>query len=196
MTGLAFDGADDHVECGDVSIFDGVGKLTCVTWIKPSALGAQAMLGKNGSGQQAFSWQIEADGEILVGIGTTNTTNLDIGLVADSWQCIAFTYDDDANTVNAYRNGILEDSGANTGGTIPNTSSSFQIGKQEWVGYERPFNGLLDDIHIHNRALTPKEMGTLAEAPYAAYECRKRPTVFVFGATGNRRRRVICGAVA
>lgn len=77
--------------------------------------------------------------------------------VPDVWECIAFTLDE--NTMTFYKNGV-ETNRVTNHVRLRNSSDPLVFGRNSYG----PFNyytGMLDDIMIYNRALTPAEIKQL-----------------------------------
>lgn len=85
------------------------------------------------------------------------------GTSLGKWQHLVMTYDDDS--VRLYLNGALEAS------IIKKFRSHFLQGDSVMVGHSankknsRYFNGVVDDIYIYNRVLSPQEIKQLYEQP-------------------------------
>ncbi|MEN9333638.1 MAG: hypothetical protein RLY35_818 [Bacteroidota bacterium] len=77
----------------------------------------------------------------------------------DFWHFYVGTWD--GNVVKLYRDGI-EIQSENFSGTISNFSQSLEFGRYTGgAGPELYYNGILDDIAIYNRAITPEEITAL-----------------------------------
>ena len=178
MTGLGFDGNDDWVSISDSENLDLTSALSISFWMQANGLQKNRGLVNKfyGSGyifhthhitDNVVRWQVDANSNVV-----------DAAVVLTDMNHIVGTWN--GTIIELFVNGISR--GTDTGSLGMNTHP-LRIGR--YVSEGTFFNGLLDDVRIYNRALTPSEIGTLAEAPYAAYECRKRPTVFVFGIGGE-----------
>lgn len=90
-------------------------------------------------------------------------------LTPGQFQHVAVTYDPASGLGTLYLNGqiVAQES---FGSFTPLTQGAFNIGLRptdhpgDWT-YQRYFSGLLDELAIYNRALTPQEMLAVAQAP-------------------------------
>jgi hypothetical protein len=57
-----------------------------------------------------------------------------------------------------YVNGVLDNSTSTAVGPIQSTSSNVNIGRRSYPGAESPFNGLIDEVRIYNKALSQDEI--------------------------------------
>ncbi len=97
------------------------------------------------------------DPRLLVGFKDRGTFYSQAQLPLNRWTHAAFTYD--GRTLKIYINGKL-DSSISVPGAIEYGKHQMYIG---WApnavgGYHAPFNGLLDELAVYKRALTPKEI--------------------------------------
>jgi len=82
------------------------------------------------------------------------------------WYHVAGTYD--GRTAKIYVNGILENSVEKAGPVLSSTGGAIKIG-HESAAAEDPdggefFNGLIDEVELHNRALSAEEIASLFDA--------------------------------
>jgi len=73
------------------------------------------------------------------------------------WNHLAMSAD--GTNIKIYLNGLQVASVANPNAALAGTSYSVGIGRDPGFGF--PFNGLLDEIRVYNRALTPAEIARL-----------------------------------
>lgn len=74
------------------------------------------------------------------------------------WTHIAFSVDN--GTIVMYVNGAPKFTGTNFPNIFTSTNASFSLGVNWW---DTPFNGLMDELHIYDGALTPAQVNSLAE---------------------------------
>jgi hypothetical protein len=163
---LSFDGTDDHI-AGSGQGIKGIINGTVQFWVKP--LGRGYCLGNNQEGKV----QVSNSSPLIYGIQEIGIYWIDasneypgsISLSDNIWTHIVVTWNN-AGTGQAngeikwYSDGIIKTSVS--GLTLPvGTSNSFDIG-----GYsgESPFNGLIDEVRIYNRALSADEVKQLYES--------------------------------
>jgi len=80
-------------------------------------------------------------------------TNFSCG--TDTWYHVAVTFDDAADTVQLYVNGVLDDEKVNTGTITPN-DYPLGIGLDGFQGDD--FTGSIDNVRIYNRVLSGSEV--------------------------------------
>jgi hypothetical protein len=164
---LSFNGNDQYVQVADHNELDlGTGDFSIDTWIKTSdSNSVRVFLDKretlpNIRGYELFLY----DGVFHLQMSDGNNTNYGSGVfVADNqWHHLTVTVDrDDSTGVRFYVDGTP----ANTGnallrsGSLSN-SSALSLGS-DVVGDGTPFNGVLDEVEIFKRVLTPDEVLSL-----------------------------------
>jgi len=166
---LDFDGADDHV---DVGTFDVSGSaLTIAAWIQSRNLAncsssdcrilskatstAEAdhwfMLSTIGSGSSAvLRFRLKTDGTtstLIAGSG---------GLPENTWVHAAAVYD--GSTMALFLNGILVGSTPKSGSLSGNAGVGVWIGSNPPLASSKPWDGLIDEVRIYDRALTAGEI--------------------------------------
>jgi hypothetical protein len=92
------------------------------------------------------------------------------GVVADlvkiqkgTWYNLTYTYD--GMTAKYYVNGVFQDSVNNSNGFTPNNEDLY-IGKHQNPAFQYYFNGVIDELRIYNRVLTPAIIVKLNSLPY------------------------------
>lgn len=158
--GLAFDGTDDYVACGnDVSLQSGTSGSVGFFMFFPEVVAQEEAVVVKASnwGFAAQAWRFalydEAQGPILrfnVGDGITHSGWVSTLLDSDTWYHIVATWNDGITRL--YKNGVEVDDGA--------YSFSITLDHNVYIGdwgSSAPgsaFSGIIDDVHIYNRALT------------------------------------------
>ncbi|MHC4806888.1 MAG: LamG-like jellyroll fold domain-containing protein [Planctomycetota bacterium] len=123
------------------------------------------------SGIKVLRFRLRTDG--VTGEIKADTTTGTIEL--DTWIHVATTWD--GVTMRIYKNGVEVGSLAKSGTLSTNPAANVAIGNQPTVGDDRPFSGLIDDVRIYTRALTPEDIAevmkgispALASNPSPAY---------------------------
>ena len=172
---LDFDGTNDHVSLGDVTTFDGLAKFTVSLWcnLDAASLQARVLIGKNDSGQQAFTLQTHYLTSKLWGLVGGTQVCLAVSYLSSyvgPWLHIVWVYDSSSGNrifVNGSEDSLSIDT---TNGSIPSTTAPVQIAGQPWVGANRYAKGQFDDIAIYDRALPHAEIKLLALRRGIAYE--------------------------
>ncbi len=165
-TALNFGGSGgDHVDLGRWNPSEGTGQLTVAHWLYWRGGGAtwQGSMGKRDTWSAGnMMWQVELtlnsnpqgylefkrEGS-TPGFGFTMPTN--------EWVHVAVTFN--GSTATMYRNGLpIGTDGFSFG---YNTESTLTIGACE-VNGGNPWNGMIDEVRLYNRALTAEEVAALA----------------------------------
>ena len=155
---MSFDGTNDGINCGAVSEIEGLSQVTLSAWIKRDA-------GAGGPG----GWDMVVFKNPLLGFfqwGTNNQMNfkttttsglLDIqsntGIFDGEWHHLCGTYD--GTTQKLFQDGILVDSGAQTG-VIATSVNNFWIGIQD--GSAIPWVGGIDEISIFDEVKSASDL--------------------------------------
>ncbi|MGC4014367.1 MAG: sulfatase-like hydrolase/transferase [Luteolibacter sp.] len=160
---LQFDGVDDYVGIDNFNGITGTNARTCSAWVKTTSTAAMPVIawGPNSTGNkwtfliQSGQPRIEVTGGYLQASHTVNN---------GQWHHIACTFTNDGtpNVTDAklYIDGVLETTFAATGSaTVNTTASAVKIGSDVQARF---FSGAMDDVRIHNRALSATEIAALA----------------------------------
>jgi len=160
------------VDCGDFDPTNGKGKFTVAFWAFWNGTGTfQHFLTKsNGWGTATMMFQIELWGAHTVG---TYTDRVGISYDPDSiefsvmpkneWAHLALTFD--GKNGRLYLNGI-DEVGPKALKIGPNVAAPVYLGVDYNGG--RVFEGTLDDVQIHDRALTADEVAAICPPPRVA----------------------------
>lgn len=172
--GLLFDGSTNYLNMGSPASLDDLPSLSYSFWIKPRSAG-------NGRGTivaktdpfSAFGLRyvyfdnVTATNGISILIDTTAT---DIGYTSannsaplNQWTHAVVTWDGsvgNANNVRIYINGVettyqISDTGL--GSLESDSGNNFTIGARSIIGSERYFDGIIDEVRVYNRVITPSE---------------------------------------
>lgn len=115
----------------------------------------------------ASYWSPERNNRVGLSFNTGSWEDVVMGTTLirnDVWYHVAGTWD--GSTAKVYVNGKLENSVPKTGTILPTTGrGSLSIGAQifgDWyLPYGEPFNGLIDEVEIYNKALSANEIRAL-----------------------------------
>ena len=156
---LSFDGTDDSVDCGAGASLNITEALTVEGWVKPIGLSIDGpsypnyivckgedrymiqAAGYDGAQARFYMWGVGVD------IYTVST------LSYGNWYHIVATYD--RVKAKIYLNGVFEKS-VDATASITTDAGPLIIG--DWMSHNNHFNGLIDEVRIYNRALTPAEI--------------------------------------
>jgi len=167
---LTLDGDGDRVNVN--SAFGEPQSITLSTWVNVSGIDSNgatyveigsgvgiwtANAGPYNLGVQAFA----SDGVTLHSTGTSEN------IIGTGWRHLAMTHDSSSGTLSMYLDGVLSGTLSTSGsldyGVLPTTT----IGAHS--SFNRNVSGLMDDVHVYNRALSAEEIAGLATDKTAAY---------------------------
>jgi len=172
--GRYFDGSDDWINCGNPATlqFASADAFSILAWIKPDLLNYRVILSKmetagDYKGYMFNTGSLVAQGsdklELVLRVAL-NTNNIfiysDDPISTDTWTMVGFTYDGSltAAGVKLYGDGnILAYTiyHNNLTGELQNTTEDVLIGVR---GTEKDYKGLMGELVVYNRALTPLEI--------------------------------------
>ena len=164
-TSIGFDGADDSIQIPSSSgdELDITSDLTVSAWLKwkgpsdPPDIYYPRILEKSYQTSYMFSLRPDDATRLSVWIENGERASTPSGsLSLNEWHHAAFTFDDAANTVKIYIDGIQQGSGSYTG-SITGSSNDVYIGRypQSAVAF---WNGTMDEVAVWNRSLTAGEI--------------------------------------
>jgi len=156
---LSFDGVDDYVDCGNKPIYNFT-EFSVAIWINgkilPSDLGhSLSFIGRGYDSSNYEGWDLNwwTNDYIYftVGNGSTFQEPRFLFQKTNEWHHIVGTYD--GTTIKLFLDGEFKDSKTLTG--FKNKDASLFVGRSYRTYY---FNGLIDEVRIYNRALSPGEI--------------------------------------
>ncbi len=168
----SFDGVNDYIHIGNDPIFDIHNEITISVWVKKADFDSPypppiISKWKTGYPATAGSWVMgENDGGYQVcqisgnGVGGSQAIS-DVPIVPDSFYHIVGLYSISDNTVRVFINGNEEGTAIGRTGSIFVSDAKIYIGalKYDVPGWiDKYFAGVIDDIRIYNRALSPSEI--------------------------------------
>lgn len=159
----------------DVGSGDG---FTIEAWIKPAAIARKLpLVGWNSDVAYGVNLSV-ASGILYATIrddaGNPHRVISPAGtVVANQWQHIALTYDAKEQRARLYRSGevVAEE---HTEAFVPNTKLDLQLGRRREPDGVLTYSGLMDEISLYRRALSPEEIAAIASAGGAG-KCVSRP---------------------
>jgi hypothetical protein len=165
-TALDFDGPDDHVVCGNLSLPN----VSVSAWIKTSN-GTRGIINKDDGTNRSFQMRSSANKlQVLAWYTSTLFDNLTSAsdVITGGVVHVCFTYGSGSLTI--YING-KQDATMAASGSLFQASSSLTIGKA--VTATPSFLGVVYESMVHNRVLASNEILLLATRRGIAYETRQ-----------------------
>jgi hypothetical protein len=157
---LSFDGVNDSVSVPDAASLDLTNNLTLSAWVRPTgATGWRTVLMKERPGSQSYSLYASSgvaapSGWLVVGSAEQELLSPSV-LPANTWSHLAFTYD--GAFTRLYINGVEVINQPLTGSAVVGTGALKIGGNAIWGEW---FAGLIDEVRLYNRALTPAQLQT------------------------------------
>ncbi len=164
--GVSFDGINDYISLPAINA-SGSG-FTVAMWVRTSSFrpSDQQFLSKaTGTSEQQHDWMLGLSSGRrlrfrLKSNGVTTTLTAYSGdLPQDTWYHATATYD--GTRMRLYVNGVEVGSTSKSGAVAMNANVPVNLGRNP--DGARYMNGVLDDVRIYNRALTPAEIGAADE---------------------------------
>jgi len=160
---LEFDGSGDIVEAMNFKGVTGTHSRTVSAWIKTNTLGEIASWGANSAGQKWIFRVQESNGTVgAIRVEVNGGYQVgSIDLRNGQWHHVAAVLGDDGSPnvteIVLYVDGTQELISAQLDEPIDTAASSnVRIGQAPWG--TRPFTGLIDDVRIYDKVLTPDEI--------------------------------------
>jgi len=154
--GRLFDGTDDVIDCGVATAanFLAGSPHSCLAWIKADAISTTQYIVVKGTSGIAFNYLlgVASTGVLFYGNTAGNSISVTATVSALVWTQVGFV--NDGTNVTFIKNGVLMDTfaRANSGAT----NETLKIGSRG-SGTPYAFDGLLGEVLIYRRVLTPAE---------------------------------------
>jgi concanavalin A-like lectin/glucanase superfamily protein/Calx-beta domain-containing protein/fibronectin type III domain protein len=178
---MLFDGSNDYIAIADDPDLRPTTAMTVTAWFKPNSfnLGSYSWpaILKNVSDADQSGYTIEIaqvyEGTPKVGFSVSNADGpVSAGSFAvgtDKWYYLAGTYEydpqTDQSTLTTFfgeHSGVLQSQSTVFSGPIKHSTLDLNIGRDNYnTGSNRHFNGTIDDVRIHNGALSEGEISAL-----------------------------------
>lgn len=191
---FSFDGAYAHVVAPNSAALQITDAITIDAWINPSSVSQDqgaGVVAKGSFRRGAYAIDIINPGTLRFffydeGFDNPAFQVLMVGWLTpakvNTWSHIAATYDSASGVLNLYDNGTLvASSTAPVGTRIGVNDHELSIGSRQSGGggggagpYDLSFAGLVDEVEIFNRALTPTEIAAIYNAGGAG-KCKADP---------------------
>ncbi|MBI4833193.1 MAG: hypothetical protein HY811_00005, partial [Planctomycetes bacterium] len=153
------DGVDNYIEVLDTGSFNWTDKITLDAWIKTGDVLQQSVIAKgDGIDQNEFYLGLGADG---IPFGWVSFNGIDkstfaygpLALNNNKWNHVALVYD--GMRIIVYSNGEAG-SAVSFSGSVANRANPIWIGSDAETLWA--FNGYIDEVAVHNRALSAAEV--------------------------------------
>jgi len=155
--GLSFDGINDYVSLGNRSVLTPANAITISAWVKTNTnSGAQMIVSKYSAGANPYQLRIQGS-NIRFSVKTTTEgtiTTTSSPIPVGQWKYITGTWD--GTTMKVYVDGVLASPTLAKTGTMVDNPIDVRIGGS--ANGVLPFNGLIDDVRIYDRALSLSEI--------------------------------------
>jgi hypothetical protein len=165
---LHFDGVDSRVSIPDSPTLDLTTTGTVGAWINMDSImpfgGIVHKGDKTDFSDEAYTLQFWTGNTIMLGItddaGTLHMVQTNTVFSPNTWYNVVGTWD--STGMKIYVNGVL-DKAVIDSGVAKNSTGSLNIGAQTSTYYDGtyhnfPFQGVIDEANVYNRALTPDEI--------------------------------------
>jgi len=157
--GLDFDGVNDYVEVPASASLNAAGPMTVEAWIRPSGTPlpySEIVDKEGGSGGYSFILNNDRRLHLWVGDGTPWVNTVGTTSLQDNvWYYVVGVAD--GSDLRVYVNGVQEGTPTPQGAPGSTAGVNLRIGRMVGTGL-RWFNGIIDEVRISNRALTPGEI--------------------------------------
>jgi hypothetical protein len=162
---LEFDGSGDFLDCGANPSLGISGAVSITAWIKVGAQGIDHKVGGNQDGSNGgYKMSMYSNNRIEFEIRTSDNTailNRDVAggteILVDVWYHVAGIYSQADGYIRTYVNGVL-DRQLNTTEALGASPGTFYIGCEPYNISSNNFNGVIDNVRLYNKALTPEEI--------------------------------------
>jgi len=157
-----FDGVDDYISISDDDSLDITDEITIEVWVyasPPSNSADRGIIGKGwDGGGEAYNMEWDHTSAGMHINFANNVLSAQNPPTTTGWHHMVGTYD--GSVMKLYIDGCLDNS-ANNSFTFPNISSPVTIGAVGVGEEDDYFNGIMDEVRIYNRALSPTEVQIL-----------------------------------
>jgi streptogramin lyase len=166
-----FNGSNGWAALGDPSSLAFTQSFTIEGWIKVNGLptnnnfGSIMFRGDDRGGLDPYQLVIKPNGDLEFGIDNANNQGIGIEapIATGQWIHVAATLDDGTGAMTLYENGVVVAQATTTirpfGPHDPTQEPGVGIGNSNALdNYDIPFNGLIDELAVYNRALTSSEV--------------------------------------
>ena len=174
-----FDGANDKVEVGDVTILDGATSMTAECWFKMGTPSAEQVIFAKAYTDYVFEIRCLTTGKAAIRMRSDTGGSASVApwpltgnmTISDNqWKNVIITWD--GSTVSLYVDGVLDVTGTLNGGGLKNTPDLLGFGGEISSSglVVNDFEGEIRQGRIHNRALSADEVRAAYNGQAVPYE--------------------------
>jgi len=163
--GTSFDGINDYATSSDLNSVEGLSSMSVQAWIKPNSITSDKKFAAKENVWYFFTNTCLGSNQVGFVIhgksSCIESEAVNTGITLNQWSHVIAVYEN--NTTKLYLNGSLVDSAESI--TMPTSDYSFSIGAKDNDGssFGSFFDGLIDEVRVYNRALSPTEVKQLYE---------------------------------
>jgi hypothetical protein len=170
---LDFNGQDAHVVIAANPALDNLNAVTMAAWIYPRADLHWHVLDKGDGDKRLYAEGQGAGvsrrlvGRVRCTLNHAAVTSVDSAFALDAWQHVAMTWSVSDNTARVYHNGkevAYSNRTVGSGTVLDDTGYPYTIGARGGLGSVTFFDGLMDEVRLYNRVLSPQEIAVLYNA--------------------------------
>ena len=157
--------ADEYVETNiPGSNFNG--DFSFVGWIFPTDITGTVIISAQDGNDDGFRFKLDANSKLESKLNDTTTT-ADTTLLANTWQHVAFTYNDTTgNAVNIYLNGVLDEPTATVDKALA-VADTAVLGTLSYATTSSSFMGYMCNVGVWTGVLTQPQIKSIMWKQYA-----------------------------
>lgn len=176
--GAVFNGTTSTINLGSDASLDFTDAFSLSLWVKTSRTARQTVLVNNRAGS-SFSYILETNGGIprvvLGGLSSPGPYSATTNIADGDWHHISVSWN--AGDLNVYVDGVVENSQVGLAGAVNvNSVSDISLGKRSDRS-DIIFEGSMDEVMIHTRAISSAEVSALASAVQNSVPCISSNTI-------------------
>jgi len=157
---VSFNGATSYGTAADSASLDITGQISIEAWIRPNvSTGTRLILVKGLNSSLRWNYKLMQSFDNVAFSCYNGSEKLHMPasgfIAAGNTYHIVATFDESTDTVKIYGNGVEKYSGTETSAMLTN-DDALRVGLEDSSEY--PFSGLIDEVRIYNRILTPVEV--------------------------------------
>jgi len=173
---LEFNGNGNYVDLGNDADFDfGANDFSVSAWIKSSYTGEYQTIFSKGTPTGQGYYFVTGYGGSYLSLhletsegGWENVNICSVPVNDGNWHHAVLTKE--GSTITFYVDGVQDAQGEAGGSTIINSASyNALIGKESYASSPWPFNGIIDELSVHSKALSPEEVEYLYDTGKAKF---------------------------